>query len=121
MYDKNSADFNELIDSEAVADILGNKYVKIDTNQDIFEVNGIKFEGLINVAKDGNKKTFYDITKIKRISQNRSTSANAFSTSLTNSNIVYHQLKTASILLTILCNNLKTMRGKITKQKIQKN
>lgn len=51
-----------------------------------FEVNGIKFEGLINIAKDGNKKTFYDVTKIKRISQNRSTSANAFSTSLTNSN-----------------------------------
>jgi len=183
MYDKNSADFNELIDSEAVADILGNKYVKLDTNQDIFEgkeineqikiarryilddfrenginfnesnikvtsktaneythpknklpkstreskikasteldnllnvseyqysskndgrhsfakdgwdyyktvfeVNGVNFEGLINVAKDGNKRIFYDVTKIKRISQNRSTSANAFSTSLTNSN-----------------------------------
>lgn len=57
-----------------------------DYYKTVFEVNGIKFEGLINVAKDGNKKTFYDVTKIKRISQNRSTSANAFSTSLTNSN-----------------------------------
>nr|DAP30342.1 MAG TPA: hypothetical protein [Bacteriophage sp.] len=28
------------------------------------------------------------------------------------------QLKTASILLTILCNDLKTMRGKIANQKI---
>lgn len=57
-----------------------------DYYKTVFEVNGVKFEGLINVAKDGNKKTFYDVTKIKRISQNRSTSANAFSTSLTNSN-----------------------------------
>ena len=40
----------------------------------------------IQTTADGNKKTFYDVTKIKRISQNRSTSANAFSTSLTNSN-----------------------------------
>lgn len=57
-----------------------------DYYKTVFEVNGVKFEGLINIAKDGNKKTFYDVTKIKRISQNRSTSANAFSTSLTNSN-----------------------------------
>ena len=32
-----------------------------------FEVNGLKFEGLINIAKSGNKKTLYDVTKIKRI------------------------------------------------------
>lgn len=57
-----------------------------DYYKTVFKVNGVKFEGLINIAKDGNKKTFYDVTKIKRISQNRSTSANAFSTSLTNSN-----------------------------------
>lgn len=57
-----------------------------DYYKTVLEVNGVKFEGLINIAKDGNKKTFYDVTKIKRISQNRSTSANAFSTSLTNSN-----------------------------------
>lgn len=57
-----------------------------DYYKTVFEVNEVKFEGLINIAKDGNKKTFYDVTKIKRISQNRSTSANAFSTSLTNSN-----------------------------------
>ena len=51
-----------------------------------FEVNGVKFEGLINIAKSGNKRTFYDITNIKRISQNRSASDKSFSTSLTNSN-----------------------------------
>ena len=32
------------------------------------------------------KKTFYDVTNIKRISQNCSTSDKSFSTSLTNSN-----------------------------------
>ncbi len=51
-----------------------------------FEVNGIMFEGMINIAKSGFKKTLYDVTKIKRISQNRSASDNSFSTSLTNSN-----------------------------------
>lgn len=49
MYDKNSADFNELIDSEAVADILGNKYVKVDTNQDIFE--GKEINEQIKIAR----------------------------------------------------------------------
>ena len=50
-----------------------------------FVVDNKAFDGLINIAKSGNKKTLYDITNIKRISQNRSTSANAFSTSLANS------------------------------------
>lgn len=50
-----------------------------------FVVDNKVFDGLINIAKSGNKKTLYDITNIKRISQNRSTSANAFSTSLANS------------------------------------
>ena len=57
-----------------------------DYYRTVFEVDGIKFEGLVNIAKSGNKRTFYDITNIKRISQNRSTSDNSFSTSLTNSN-----------------------------------
>ena len=39
---------------------------------------------LNNLWKSG-KKTLYDITNIKRIDQNRSTSANAFTTSLVNS------------------------------------
>lgn len=136
MYDKNSADFNELVDNEAVADILGNKLGDQDfinnltmqnrtLGQKIYDwvvdklnkLNGKlgyksekiywadvknKFENAfkqeyqntnnqtsrfsIQTTADGNKKTFYDVTKIKRISQNRSTSANAFSTSLTNSN-----------------------------------
>lgn len=51
-----------------------------------FEVDGIKFEGLINIAKSGDKRTFYDMTNIKRISQNRSASDKSFSTSLANSN-----------------------------------
>lgn len=51
-----------------------------------FEVNGLKFEGLINIAKSGNIKTLYDVTKIKRISQNYSASDKSFSVSLTNSN-----------------------------------
>ena len=136
MYDKNSADFNELVDNEAVADILANKLGDQDfinnltmqnrtLGQKIYDwvvdklnkLNGKlgyksekiywadvknKFENAfkqeyqntnnqtsrfsIQTTADGNKKTFYDVTKIKRISQNRSTSANAFSTSLTNSN-----------------------------------
>ena len=136
MYDKNSADFNELVDNEAVADILGSKLGDQDfinnltmqnrtLGQKIYDwvvdklnkLNGKlgyksekiywadvknKFENAfkqeyqntnnqtsrfsIQTTADGNKKTFYDVTKIKRISQNRSTSANAFSTSLTNSN-----------------------------------
>lgn len=57
-----------------------------DYYKTVFEVNGIKFEGLLNIAKSGEKRTLYDITKIKRINQNRSTSANAFSTSLVDSN-----------------------------------
>lgn len=57
-----------------------------DYYKTVFEVDGIKFEGLINIAKSGNKRTLYDITKIKRISQNYSTSAKAFSVLLTNSN-----------------------------------
>lgn len=52
-----------------------------------FVVDDKSFEGLINIAKSGNKKTLYDITNIKRISQNRSASANAFSTSLANSSV----------------------------------
>lgn len=50
-----------------------------------FKVGNKSFEGLINIGKSGNKKTLYDITNIKRISQNRSTSTNVFSTSLANS------------------------------------
>lgn len=57
-----------------------------DYYKTIFKVGDKTFTGLINVAKTGNKKTLYDITNIKRISQNRSISAKAFSTSLANSN-----------------------------------
>lgn len=56
-----------------------------DYYKTVFEVDGVKFEGLVNIAKSGNKKTFYDVTNIKRISQNRSASDQSFSTSLTNS------------------------------------
>lgn len=56
-----------------------------DYYETTFDVGNNLFKGLINIAKSGNKKTLYDITKIKRIGQNRSTSANAFSTSLANS------------------------------------
>lgn len=56
-----------------------------DYYETIFKVGDNTFTGLINIAKSGNKKTLYDITNIKRISQNRSTSASAFSTSLANS------------------------------------
>lgn len=56
-----------------------------DYYETIFNVDGKMFKGLINIGKSGNKKTLYDITQIKRISQNRSTSANAFTTSLANS------------------------------------
>lgn len=56
-----------------------------DYYETIFKVGDNLFTGLINIGKSGNKKTLYDITNIKRISQNRSTSANAFSTSLANS------------------------------------
>lgn len=56
-----------------------------DYYETIFNVAGKMFKGLINIGKSGNKKTLYDITQIKRISQNRSTSANAFTTSLANS------------------------------------
>lgn len=47
----------------------------------VFEVDGTKFEGIINIAKDGNKKTLYDITKIKKLSP-YSTSEKSFSVSL---------------------------------------
>lgn len=57
-----------------------------DYYKTIFEVDGEKFEGLVNIAKSGNKKTLYDITNIKRISQNYSASDKSFSVSLTNSN-----------------------------------
>lgn len=57
-----------------------------DYYKTVFEVDGVKFEGLVNIAKSGDKKTFYDVTNIKRISQNRSASDKSFSTSLTNSN-----------------------------------
>lgn len=56
-----------------------------DYYETTFDVGNNLFKGLVNIAKNGNKKTLYDITKIKRIGQNRSTSANAFSTSLANS------------------------------------
>lgn len=57
-----------------------------DYYKTVFEVDGVKFEGLVNVAKSGDKKIFYDVTNIKRISQNRSALDKSFSTSLTNSN-----------------------------------
>lgn len=57
-----------------------------DYYKTIFEVDGIKFEVLVNIAKSGSKKTLYDITQIKRISQNYSASDKSFSVSLTNSN-----------------------------------
>lgn len=49
----------------------------------------VKFviELYIVIRKNGNKKTLYDITNIKRIDQNRGTSANASSTSLVNSSV----------------------------------
>ena len=56
-----------------------------DYYKTVFKVGYNVFTGLINIGKSGNKKTLYDITKIKRIDQNRSTSAKAFTTSLVNS------------------------------------
>ena len=56
-----------------------------DYYETTFKVGDNLFTGLVNIAKSGNKKTLYDITNIKRIDQNRSTSANAFTTSLVNS------------------------------------
>ena len=55
-----------------------------DYYETMFKVGDNTFSGLVNIGKSGNKKTLYDITNIKRISQNRSTSANAFTTSLAN-------------------------------------
>lgn len=57
-----------------------------DYYKTVFEVNGKKFEGLINIAKSGNKKTLYDITKIKELVEPYSTSDKSFSVSSTNSN-----------------------------------
>lgn len=56
-----------------------------DYYETVFKVGDNLFTGLINIGKSGKKKTLYDITKIKRIDQNRSTSAKAFTTSLVNS------------------------------------
>lgn len=58
-----------------------------DYYETTFKVGNNLFTGLVNIGKNGNKKTLYDITNIKRIDQNRGTSANAFSTSLVNSSI----------------------------------
>ena len=58
-----------------------------DYYETTFKVGDNLFKGLVNIGKNGNKKTLYDITNIKRIDQNRGTSANAFSTSLVNSSI----------------------------------
>ena len=58
-----------------------------DYYETTFKVGDNLFTGLVNIGKNGNKKTLYDITNIKRIDQNRGTSANAFSTSLVNSSI----------------------------------
>lgn len=58
-----------------------------DYYETTFKVGDNLFTGLVNIGKIGNKKTLYDITNIKRIDQNRGTSANAFSTSLVNSSI----------------------------------
>lgn len=56
-----------------------------DYYETTFKVGDNLFNGLVNIAKSENKKMLYDITNIKRIDQNRSTSANAFTTSLVNS------------------------------------
>ena len=58
-----------------------------DYYETTFKVGDNLFTGLVNIGKNGNKKTLYDITNIKRIDQNRGTSANAFSTSLVNSSM----------------------------------
>lgn len=58
-----------------------------DYYETTFKIGDNLFTGLVNIGKNGNKKTLYDITNIKRIDQNRGTSANAFSTSLVNSSI----------------------------------
>ncbi len=57
-----------------------------DYYKTVFEVDGKKFEGLVNIAKSGNKKTLYDITKIKELAEPYSTSDKSFSVSSTNSN-----------------------------------
>ena len=48
-----------------------------------FRVGNNNFEGLINIAKNGNQKTLYDITRIKKTSRvgsdNKSTTTNAMS------------------------------------------
>ena len=56
-----------------------------DYYETTFKVGDNLFNGLVNIAKSENKKMLYDRTNIKRIDQNRSTSANAFTTSLVNS------------------------------------
>ncbi|MEG1705087.1 MAG: LPD23 domain-containing protein, partial [Clostridia bacterium] len=38
-----------------------------DYYKTVFEVNGFKYEGLINIAKHGDTKTLYDITQIKKM------------------------------------------------------
>lgn len=57
-----------------------------DYYKTVFEVDGKKFEGLVNIAKSGNKKTLYDITKIKELVEPYSASDKSFSVSSTNSN-----------------------------------
>lgn len=87
-----------------------------DYYKTVFEVDGVKFEGLVNIAKSGNKKTFYDVTNIKRISQNRSASDKSFSTSLTNSN---NSIPTSNNNVNTTNNNSMQENAKNTKNEIR--
>lgn len=57
-----------------------------DYYKTVFQIDGKQFEGIVNIAKSGDKRTLYDITNIKRTTQNYSTSDKSFSVSLNGSN-----------------------------------
>ena len=62
------------------------KYSKCEYYLTNFKIEKNMFQRKVNIGIDPNEnKHLYDITKIKRIDQNHSTSAKAFTTSLVNS------------------------------------
>lgn len=78
-----------------------------DYYKTVFKIDGKQFEGIVNIAKSGDKRTLYDITNIKRTTQNYSTSDKSFSVSLNDSN-------------NSIAQNANPVKEKITKQKSEK-
>lgn len=91
-----------------------------DYYKTIFKVNGKTFEGLVNIGKNGNVKTLYDITSIKEIPH--ISYGKNLPESLSVSPLVNNSITNSKEQVNTTTNNMqKSQKNSLTKEKLLKN